>query len=386
MQNPIKKCKFVDMTSLYLHIPFCRRVCGYCDFFRSVNTSRLDAVVSAMMVEIGDEADFLSDRALRTIYFGGGTPSLLSVEQVRDFLLRIADVFDVSGVEEITLEANPDDLSEEYLRGLRALGVNRLSIGVQSFDDAELKFMNRRHTAQRAREAVLRARKAGFDNIAIDLIFGVDGFGDDVLGRSIDAAIELGVEHIAAYHLTIEPKTIFGHRLSKGEMSLVAEDVSQREYLLLHDRLSAAGYDHYEISNYAKAGRRSIHNSSYWQGVEYLGVGAGAHSFNGTTRRWAVDSIEKYINGGECRYESEQLSVMDRRNEVIMTSLRCAEGVDFDDYELLFDDMQRVNLLKRAENWIKDGKLIQENSRLYIPPRFFMVSDMIIESLFDDKL
>ncbi len=374
------------MASLYLHIPFCRRVCGYCDFFRSVNTSKKNAVLSAMIQEIGEESGFLTDRTLRTIYFGGGTPSLLSVEQVRDFLLRIAEVYDVSEVEEVTLEANPDDLSEEYLRGLRAVGVNRLSIGVQSFDDAELKFMNRRHTAQQARDAVLRAREAGFDNIAIDLIFGVDGFGADVLRHSIDVAVELDVEHIAAYHLTIEPNTIFGHRLSKGEMSQVSEDVSESEYQLLHDILTVEGYDHYEISNYAKRGQRSMHNSSYWQGVEYLGVGAGAHSFNGTTRRWAVDSIDKYINGGEERYESEQLSVTDRRNEMIMTSLRCAEGIDLDDFEVMFDDVQRVDLLKRSENWIKDGKLIQENSRLYIPPRFFMISDMIIESLFDDKL
>ncbi len=340
-------------------------------------------MVDAMMSEIVEESDFMKDKILRTIYFGGGTPSLLSVEQVRDFLLRIGDVYDTFFVEEVTLEANPDDLSMEYLRSLRNIGVNRLSIGIQSFNDDELKFMNRRHSAAQAREAIMRAREVGYDNIAIDLIFGVDGFGEDVLKSSIDTAIELDVEHIAAYHLTIEPNTMFGRKVQRGEFAQVDERVSEREYRLLHERLTSAGYEHYEISNYSKPGRRSRHNSSYWQGVEYLGVGAGAHSFSGDVRRWAVDSIDKYLEGGSARYQSEQLSAVDKRNEMIMTSLRCVEGVNLDLFAKQFGQQHAVELQSRSEKWIKNGELVQDNSNLYIPPQHFMVSDMIIESLFD---
>ncbi len=377
---------FVDMSAIYLHIPFCRKICGYCDFFRSLDHRKMPHVVAAMIAELCEERDFLCDKKIKTIYFGGGTPSLLSSEQVGDFLLRIGELYDTSQVEEITLEANPDDLNLEYLTALRGVGVNRLSIGIQSFDDEELKFMNRRHSASQAREAVRAARGVGFDNIAIDLIFGVDGFGRDILERSIDSAIELDVEHIAAYHLTIEPSTIFGRKLQRGELSQVDEEVSDSEYALLHEKLTRAGYEHYEISNYAKEAKRSKHNSSYWSGVEYLGIGPGAHSFNGASRRWAVDSIDSYLQGGEGRYECEVLSHLDRHNEMVMTSLRCAEGLDLGRFEELFGHDQRVAIEKRSRSWIDHKKLKIENGKLYIPPSNYMISDMIIESLFDDKL
>lgn len=335
------------------------------------------------MVELREERDFLSDKKLKTIYFGGGTPSLLSSEQVRDFLLLIGELYDTSSLEEVTLEANPDDLSFEYLSAIKAAGVNRLSIGVQSFDDAELKFMNRRHTAQQAVTAVKNARRVGFDNIAIDLIFGVEGFGEDLLRRSIDVALELDVEHIAAYHLTIEPDTLFGRRVRRGELREVEEDVSDAEYSILHETLTAAGYEHYEISNYAKPGRRSRHNSSYWQGVEYLGIGAGAHSFNGDVRRWAANSIDDYLAGGESRYQSERLSRRDRQNEEVMTSLRCAEGVDLNKFGEEFGEDALSRLLLSARGWIESGELQNVGGRLYILPQYFMVSDMIIESLFE---
>ncbi|MFI3292272.1 MAG: radical SAM family heme chaperone HemW [Rikenellaceae bacterium] len=370
------------MPALYLHIPFCRRVCGYCDFFRSVDSSKMSQVVDGMMMELETEHDFLGDRTIDTIYFGGGTPSLLSAEQVRGFLLRIGDLYDISRVKEITLEANPDDLTTQYLEELRAAGINRLSIGIQSFDDTELKFMNRRHSSQQAIDAVRRAREAGFDNIAIDLIFGVSGFGAEVLQRSIDMALELDVEHIAAYHLTIEPNTLFGRRVERGELCEVSEDVTDAEYALLHERLTEAGYEHYEISNYAKVGRRSRHNSSYWRGMEYLGVGAGAHSFNGRVRRWAVDSIDRYLMGREERYESEVLTLDDRRNEMVMTSLRCVEGLDLTTFAEEFGEESLDNLQRGAQKWIEQGKLVECDGYIRILPQYFMVSDMIIESLF----
>ncbi len=335
------------------------------------------------MEEIEEQRDFLSDKHLRTIYFGGGTPSLLSAEQVARFLERISSVYDVSGVEEVTLEANPDDLSEEFLCAIRRVGVNRLSIGIQSFDDAELKFMNRRHTATQAAEAVRRAREAGFDNIAIDLIFGVSGFDEEILRHSVQSAIDLGVEHIAAYHLTIEPNTLFDRRVQRGEFSRVEESVSENEYNLIHTMLTQAGYEHYEISNYSKPQRRSRHNSSYWRGVEYLGIGAGAHSYNGDVRRWGVNSLDRYLAGGEERYESEVLSVQDKRNEMVMTRLRCAEGLGVEEFGRVFGEHSLERLKAQAERWILSGEMELREGRLMIIPMFYMVSDMIIESMFE---
>lgn len=371
------------MASIYLHIPFCRRLCGYCDFFKSVHIERMPEVIEAMMEELWRERNFLTTRKLSTIYFGGGTPSLLAVEQVGRFLSRIAEIYDISEVSEVTLEANPDDLSKEYLQGLREIGINRLSIGVQSFDDSVLKFMNRRHDASQAERAIKEAREVGFDNIAIDLIFGVNGYGGTILERSIDRAVELNVEHIAAYHLTIEEGTLFGRRLARGELSVVSEECSEREYEVVRERLTRGGYEHYEISNYARKGYRSRHNSSYWRGEEYLGIGAGAHSFSGEVRRWGCDDLERYLSGVDSvRYEGERLSIKERRNETIMTSLRCCEGVDLEAFERAFGADEMARLMSDAEPFLRSGDLFINCNYLTIPSKRLLRSDFIIEQLF----
>ncbi|MFI3259316.1 MAG: radical SAM family heme chaperone HemW [Rikenellaceae bacterium] len=369
------------MASIYLHIPFCRRICGYCDFFKSARLDKLNRVVGAMMSELESERGRLSTPKISTIYFGGGTPSLLSVEQVGAFIIRIGELYDVSKVDEITLEANPDDLTQEYLEGLRSVGVNRLSIGIQSFDDEELKFMNRRHNAEQAEQAVKWAREVGFENIAIDLIFGVSGFGEEVLTRSLDRAIKLDVEHIAAYHLTIEEGTAFGRKAKRGEMSPVDEELSEREYDIVRRRLTEAGFEHYEISNFAREGRRSRHNSAYWRGEEYLGIGAGAHSFFQNERRWGRESIDEYLE--DERYEGETLTPEQRRNEVIMTSLRCAEGLDLTNFELLFGKSECEKVINDAKLSLKLGDLKLVENRLVIPHERFLRSDTIIELLFN---
>ncbi|MFI3327693.1 MAG: radical SAM family heme chaperone HemW [Rikenellaceae bacterium] len=376
------------MSALYLHIPFCRRLCGYCDFFKSVKHDRMAELFAAMMVELESERVMLSSNKLRTIYFGGGTPSLMSADQVTQFMERIAALYDVSGVEEVTFEANPDDITPEYLRALRSVGINRLSLGVQSFDDATLRFMNRRHDAAQAVQAIQWAREAGFGNIAIDLIFGVSGFGGDVLKRSLEQAIALNVEHIAAYHLTIEPGTEFARRVSRGDFAPVAESVSEEEYELVRRMLSEeGGFDHYEISNYAKDGHRSLHNSSYWSGSEYLGIGAGAHSFfaKNNIRRWACDSIDEYLCGE--RYGSENLTLDDRRNEVIMTSLRRKEGINILNFGEVFGVEQQHKLLADAGCALECGDLLLESidgvDWLRIPSERFLRSDMVIEQLFN---
>ena len=369
------------MSGLYLHIPFCKKICAYCDFFRVADLRSLEPTLQAMHSEMEAERDFLSDSKLRTIYFGGGTPSLVSPVHISSFIEQADRLWGCDDVEELTLEANPDDITKEYVAELRKTAINRISLGVQSFDDKELYFMNRRHSAAEAVSAVKRLQDSGLENITIDLIFGVDGFGEQVLTRSVEQAIALGVQHISAYHLTIEPRTLFYKRLQCGQMREVAEEVSQQEFMLVHDMLSDAGFEHYEVSNYAKKGYRARHNSSYWHGAQYLGIGPGAHSYNGEVRRWSEQSVNKYCVKRE--YESEKLSEIDHRNEYIMTSLRCTDGVDTEYFKTRFGAESLHQVMSVAQRWLESGDLCLEQGWLKIPARRFLISDAIIESLFE---
>ena len=369
------------MAGLYFHIPFCKRICAYCDFYRSADLKLMDDVMSAMGAELNEQREYLRDRQIRTIYFGGGTPSLLEPMVMGELVEQAAGLFDCSAVEEFTVEANPDDITPRYAAELRRIGVNRMSLGVQSFDDAELKFMNRRHTADGAEQAVKTLQDAGFDNITVDLIFGVDGFSEDVLRRSVERVLALDVQHVSAYHLTIEPATAFGRRLARGEMREVMESQSELEYALIEKMLCEAGFEHYEVSNYARAGRRSKHNSSYWHQAEYLGIGPGAHSFNGVERHWSEQSLSEYIAGRE--YVSEILTEQDFRNECVMTSLRCAEGIDIEKFEQRFGAGEVAKLRALAERWIASDDVVDDGRRMYIPTSRFLISVAVIESLFE---
>lgn len=369
------------MAGLYFHIPFCKRICAYCDFFRSADLRNMPDVVEAMHQEMDEAHSFISDRDLHTIYFGGGTPSLLHPDEFSRFIDHADGVFGCGHVEEITIEANPDDITKKYVEALRLTAVNRVSLGVQSFDDKELQFMNRRHGAEDAVTAVRRLQDSGIENITIDLIFGVDGFGEDVLLKSLRQAIDLGVQHISAYHLTIEPSTTFHRRLSRGEMRMVSEECSEKEYALIERELCGAGFEHYEVSNYALRGFRSRHNSSYWQGVQYLGIGSGAHSFNGVERRWCQQPLSEYVAGR--KYGSERLSEEDVYNEYIMTSLRRVEGIDLSYVRQRFGKKCCEKLVESAKMWIKSGDLLLDNNNLHIPTSRFLLSDAVIESLFE---
>lgn len=369
------------MAGLYLHIPFCKRVCAYCDFFKEVGTARMTPLVEAMHRELESRRDYLGGEAVRTRYFGGGTPSLCPPEQLKKLLNHAARLFDCSAVEETTLEANPDDLTPEYLDGLRRAGVDRLSIGIQSFDDGCLRLMNRRHTAAQAVEAVHNARRAGFTNITVDLIFGVPGYGGRSLDRSIDQALALDVQHISAYHLTIEPGTAFGRRMARGDFAPVDETVSEAEYARVHERLTEAGYEHYEVSNFARPGFRARHNAAYWHGVKYLGIGPAAHSFDGRERHWNVSSVEAYIAGDPP--EAEILTDHDRFNEYVMTRLRTAEGIDLEEAATLFGPRRVARMRQDADGWIRRGTLRCHGSRMSIPPERMLVSDAVIEDLFE---
>lgn len=372
----------MKMAGIYLHIPFCKRVCAYCDFYKSARTTLLDPVVEQMHGELEARAAYLGEgTAIETLYFGGGTPSLCHVEQLSALIERVKRLFNCSRLGEVTLEANPDDLSEEYLNGLRKVGINRLSIGVQSFDEEELRWMNRRHTARQAEEAVKAARRAGFDNITIDLIFGVPGFGREVLARSIDRALELEVEHISAYHLTIEPRTALGRKAEQGELQAVAENISEEEYQMVHQRLSQAGYEHYEISNFARPGRRARHNAAYWQGIPYLGIGPGAHSFNGESRCWCTDRVESYAEAGASRFEEEWLTPENRMNEYLMTHLRTIEGISLGEVERHFGTKRAQEVERLSERLLRNGSIVREGDRIRIPSEGFLLSDWIIGEL-----
>ncbi len=369
------------MAGLYFHIPFCKRICAYCDFYKSADLSRMDELLAAMERELVARRDYLAGDPIRTCYFGGGTPSLCSPRSLRRLLDRAAELFDCSAVEETTLEANPDDLSPEYLAALREAGFDRLSIGVQSFDDDCLRLMNRRHTAAQAFEAIRDARHAGFENITADLIFGVPNFGGDSLRRSLDVMLEAEVQHISAYHLTIEPETAFGRRAARGSFAPVDEAVSEEEFMLVHDTLCAAGYEHYEVSNYALSGFRARHNAAYWHGEKYLGIGPAAHSFDGNERHWNIASVGRYLADEPA--EAEQLSERDRFNEYLMTRLRTIEGVDLCEVARLFGEMRSDRLSSEAGIVGCDGSLQRRGSRLCIPPERFLVSDRVITDLFE---
>lgn len=371
------------MAGIYLHIPFCKRVCSYCDFYKSVRLNFVDEVVAGMHRELSERRDYLHDRKIETLYFGGGTPSLLSVEQLAGLKRRTEELFDCSELREVTLEANPDDLSTPYLKGLLEAGFNRLSIGIQSFDEEELRWMNRRHTARRAVEAVEAARAAGFENLTLDLIFGVPGFGEEVLQRNLEQLLALNPEHVSAYHLTIEPDTALGRREARGELRPVEESVSEREYALVHETLTQAGYEHYEISNYARPGFRARHNSAYWQGREYLGIGPAAHSFDGRSRRWSLDTVESYASGGAFRFEEEHLSARDRLNEYLMTRLRTAEGISFREIFEQFGCEAAERIRRESNPLIEQELFIPTPEGLKIPAERFLLSDHLIGILFE---
>ena len=369
------------MAGIYLHIPFCKRICAYCDFFKSADLRQMDALIEAMHRELDARRDYLGGEAVETRYFGGGTPSLCPPEAIASLLRHTEEIFDCSRVGETTLEANPDDLAPEYLAAVRRAGIDRLSIGIQSFDDGCLKLMNRRHTARQAAEAVRNAQREGFGNITVDLIFGVPGFGGDSLRRSLDQAIGLGVQHISAYHLTIEPDTAFGRRAARGLFAPVEEQVSEEEFLEVHDTLTAAGFEHYEVSNFALPGFRARHNAAYWHGVKYLGIGPAAHSFDGRERHWNPASVERYIAAEKAG--SETLTERDRFNEFVMTRLRTAEGIDLAEAAARFGTQSADRIRREAAPWVEAGVARLQEMRLTLPPRRMLLSDAVIESLFE---
>ena len=317
---------------IYIHIPFCKQRCIYCAFYSLATGADKQKYVDALCKELEIRKDYLPDRKIKTIYMGGGTPSILTPEQLAMIYDALQRHYDVSDVEEFTIEANPEQLTVDYLHTLRQLGfINRISMGVQTFDDDKLKMLNRRHTSAMAIEAVRNAQQIGFDNISVDLIYGIPGMTLQQWQHNLHTLSMLDVQHLSCYALTVEPGTMLDTLIQKGRIPQVDDDETIKHYNALQQWITDNGFVQYEISNYCKQGFEAKHNSRYWDSTPYLGVGAAAHSFDGCSRQWNIDNVDRYIEGvntGALAYTAEQLSQKDRYNEYIMTALRTSKGLD----------------------------------------------------------
>ena len=373
------------MSSIYLHIPFCKQACHYCDFHFSTLQKTYRPVMDAMLQELSLRANYLEDKKISSIYFGGGTPSLLQEKELRSFIDTIYQTFDVAADAEITLESNPDDLSAASLKLFKRANINRLSIGTQSFFDAELKLMNRSHNAEEAKASIMRAQDVGFENLTIDLIFGMPGGDEKTWRTNVETAIGLQIPHLSAYSLTVETKTALAKMVHNGEIILPPEDVVLAQYKLLCALTKEAGFAHYELSNYGKPGFESRHNTSYWNGTPDLGIGPSAHSFNGQTRQWNIANNTKYstyLNAKKDWWESEELDEKERFNEFVMTGLRTAKGISLNVIDERFGNQRVDQLVQDAQAKLECAKLILEDDVLKIPEKHWMLSDAIIAELF----
>jgi len=369
------------MAGIYIHIPFCKTRCAYCDFYSTTHEAWKQQYIDAVCKELVQRKDYLKGETVDTIYMGGGTPSQLSIAQLNALLATIEAHFPLSKHPEITIEVNPDDVSDSYAEELKQTPVNRISMGIQTFDDATLRILNRRHTEQIARMATMRLREKDFQNISIDLMYGLPGETIEQWENDLQQAIALNVEHISAYHLTYEEGTPLYRRLQAGEVSEVNEELSLTFFNMLIDALTKAGYLHYEISNFCKPGMHSRHNSSYWKGIAYLGCGAAAHSFDGTSRQWNVADIKAYIKGIETNapcYEIEALDTPTQYNEYIMTGLRTSHGISFEEVTERFGQSFATSCKKSATPHLESGKLITEGHRIKLSREGIFVSDAII--------
>lgn len=372
------------MAGIYLHIPFCKTRCIYCDFYSTTRNELKSRYVQALCRELEMRKEYLKGEEIETVYFGGGTPSQLGQEDFELIFDTIRTHYGLTHCREITLEANPDDLSKEYLQMLASLPFNRLSMGIQTFDDATLKLLRRRHNARTAIEAVGRCRQAGFHNISIDLIYGLPGETKERWINDLQQAIELDVEHISAYHLTYEEDTPIYKMLKQHQISEVDEDSSLEFFTLLIEHLRKAGFEHYEISNFCRPGKYSHHNTSYWKGIPYLGCGPSAHSFDGTTREWNVSSIDLYIKGieeNQRAFEIEYLDKTTRYNEFIITTIRTVWGAPIEKLKQTFGNELWEYCRKMAAPYLENGKLEIHDGALRLTREGIFISDSIMSDL-----
>lgn len=372
------------MAGIYIHIPFCKQACYYCDFHFSTSLKYKDELLQALVKEIRLQKSYLNGETIETIYFGGGTPSLLSDAEIGLLINTITELHSVSSSAEITLEANPDDLDKNKMRALTQTPVNRLSIGIQSFFDDDLQWMNRAHRSTEAESSVKRAQDAGIENITVDLIYGYPLLTDQKWKYNLDKVFELSVPHVSAYSMTVEPRTALASFIKKHQQPPMNDEQSAAQFMHMMDAMQQHGFEHYEISNFCKPGHYSRHNSNYWKGVKYLGIGPSAHSYNGETRQWNIANNARYIESletGQIPAETELLSETDRLNEYIMTSLRTMWGLELDKLNSIAKGSED-ELLKSAEEFFEKGYIELKDRVIRLTQTGKLYADHVAAELF----
>lgn len=373
------------MAGIYIHIPFCKQACNYCDFHFSTSLQNKPALVDSIIKEIELRKNYLSTKNIQTIYFGGGTPSLLNDRELFLILEKIYRTYTVSKDAEITLECNPDDLSEQKLKELKRAEINRLSIGLQSFNEDELKWMNRAHTAKESEASVKRSQDKGFENITIDLIYGSKFCTLNHWKQTLHKAVDLQVQHISSYNLTIEHKTKLGHDHKLKKEPSIDDEQSAELFLEMVDTLEKNNFIHYEISNFGKEGFFSQHNANYWKGEHYLGLGPSAHSFDGVSRQWNIANNNLYIkriHENESYFEKEVLTEKERFNEYVLTTLRTIWGIDLNYLKTNFNEDFVKTFLLQIENYIKDDTVVVNNNSYILTNKGKLLADRIASDLF----
>ncbi len=372
------------MAGLYIHIPFCAKRCLYCDFFSNTDMKFKEPYVSAVIREMQLRQEYIGEEPLDTIYFGGGTPSQLQQADFERIFKAIDCLFNISSCKEITLEANPDDMTPEYVASLRNLPFNRVSMGVQSFKEKDLHFLNRRHDREQALRAVGLCKENGIQNISIDLIYGLPGQTLEKWQENLDDAIHLEIPHISAYHLIYEEGTALYKLMEAGKVAPIEEELSVTLFSTLINRLAEAGYLHYEISNFARPGYFSQHNSSYWTGKKYIGIGPSAHSYDGESRQWNISSLPHYLEGirtGIPNIEIEKLDINTKYNDFIITGLRTMWGIRTANIREQFGEEKQAYLERQAATYLHQGLLIYENDTLTLSKEGIFISDGIMSDL-----
>ena len=372
------------MAGIYIHTPFCKSKCAYCNFFSLASESKINDYVEALKKEMVLRKNYLGE-TVKTIYFGGGTPSLLSVKNIEEILDLLNKNYEIISSPEITLEINPDTIDREKMSSLKQMGINRMSVGIQSFDDEDLRYLGRRHDSRHAMQVLEDLKHTDFEKITLDLIYGMPTLTEEKWNKNLDIFFSTGITHLSAYALTVEPKTILGQRIEKGELQSVSEEETIRHYNILVERTKENDFEHYEISNFAKEGFRSQHNSIYWRDEKYLGLGPSAHSYDGNSRQWNISNLTKYIQlvgNSEDYFEKEILSLEDKFNEYVMTSLRTSWGCDIEKIERDYGKSYAHHFLKNIKKYLENGEMLKENNTYFLSEEGKLFADGIAADLF----
>lgn len=372
------------MAGIYVHIPYCKSKCNYCDFYSIIDSGNHWRFIKAVLREAELRAGYLADEKVTTVYFGGGTPSVFSTAELGKLLEGLRRVFTIDEKAEVTIEVNPDDANFQWLKDTKISGFNRLSLGLQTWNEDILKMLNRRHTVKQSEKALVNSVKAGFENISVDLIYGIPGYETESWKNDLDITLKFDIKHISAYHLTIEPGTVFGKMKKSGKLIETDEEMSNEQFNILVEKTAEAEFVQYEISNFAREGWFSVHNCNYWRQVPYLGLGPSAHSYNRLSRQWNIRDVEKYISSLESNktcFRQEELDLKTRFNEYIMTSLRTIWGIDLDHVEKNFEKEGSDYLTNLSKKFVNYGLVRMHDRHMVLTGTGKMIADNIISEL-----